>query len=246
MKFITAAISAAALSTVSSKLTKRCDWDMSTPFATTGSFSNTLKDGIRTIKPTGKENLTAYFKLKPGVEYLKAECLFTTVDLTAKSDFMTLGWYSSDSALGKWGNNLTIYPQRTNEFNDMGDCVHKNNYWNKWSNFIGDPVQTDPNYFNSKRTSKTQVFDGLWASMYKNYNNKELFDWKQDFLTDPFNPLTRMQTTWATRDSGYGAPQAFPHLTIEIKIEAGGHVSIFEEHTTGMEIANLKAHVKYL
>ena len=64
MKFITAAISAAAISTVAG----HCDWDMLKPFATPnynhGTFSSTLKDGIRTLKPEGSETATGYFRLK--------------------------------------------------------------------------------------------------------------------------------------------------------------------------------------
>jgi hypothetical protein len=49
MKFITAAISAATISTVAG----HCDWDMSKPFTqySDGSppLSSTLKDGIRTL-----------------------------------------------------------------------------------------------------------------------------------------------------------------------------------------------------
>ena len=114
MKFITSAISAAAISTVAG----HCDWDMSKYFTKYGSspaLSSTLKDGIRILYPPGSQTATSYFKLKKGASASSAYCDFLTVNLTTNSDFLVLGWYSSDNSIGSWGDYITLYPHKSSD-----------------------------------------------------------------------------------------------------------------------------------
>tara|TARA_B110001450_G_C17589112_1_gene468192 strand:- start:735 stop:1064 length:330 start_codon:yes stop_codon:yes gene_type:complete len=109
MKYITS-ISVAAMSTVAG----HCDWDFSKPFSTSsGKLSVTTNpwSSETVLKPVGNETFTGFFKLKDGIPVSgtgtpNAKCDFSTVDFPSEKDFMTIGWYSSDSGKGAWSNYM--------------------------------------------------------------------------------------------------------------------------------------------